>query len=136
MKKIFFLLFILVFSVQSCRNMYVKIYDKSEIGKIDCLKVEGNDMFFNSKVENILTKNGIHIEENCPYTLKVYYIKLSQCNAPEGKSIGADFDGYLRFTVYKNHKLVYRAQEDYKGEFGDFLIEDLVKRMKKDLQIK
>ncbi len=126
------LIFILT-SFLSCKNMYSKIFDKEEAKRVSCLKIEGNDMFLNNKVSSFLSEEGIKISENCPYTLKVYALKLSQCNTPVGKSIGADFDGYIRFSIFKDKKLVYRCQEDYKGEFEDSLIKDLVGRMKKDI---
>ncbi len=130
-----FLIFIFLFTA-ACENMYAKVYKKDEIGKINCFKVEGNDMFFNAHVIKVLQKNNINVSENCPYTLKTYFLELSKCNSPTGKSVGADFDGYFRFTVFKDNDLIYRCQADYKGKFGNYLIDNLVKRMKKDLKIK
>ena len=119
----------------SCKNMYSKVFDKEEVGKIYCLQVEGNDMFLNSKIISLLKEENIQIKKDCPYKLETYWLKLSQCNNPKGKSIGADFDGYVRFSIYKGNKLVYRCQEDYKGEFGDYIIKDLINQMKKDMKI-
>jgi len=135
MKKILPLfVFILFFS--SCKNMYSKVFDKSYVGKkINCFKITGKDIFLNNDVSKTLEKYGFKISNNCPFVLDVYAMKLSQCNSPKGKSTGADFDGYLRFSLYKGKHLIYRCQEDYKGEFGNYLIEDLIKRMKKDLKI-
>ncbi len=124
------------FILAACENMYAKVYKKEEVGKINCFKVEGNDMFFNTHVIKVLQKNNIKVSENCPYILRTYFLELSKCNSPTGKSIGADFDGYFRFTVLKDNDLIYRCQADYKGEFGEHLIDNLVKRMKKDLKIK
>jgi len=91
----------------------------------------------NSKVSNMIKKTlmeeGINIKQHCPFTLKATYKLLSQCNNPTGKSIGADFDGFLRFDLYENENLVYRCQIDWKGEFGKDKIKDLIKRMKEDL---
>ncbi|NPA54484.1 MAG: hypothetical protein GXO21_07445, partial [Aquificae bacterium] len=117
-KFLFFALFFLILS--SCKNMYSKVFDKEEAKQIYCLNVKGNDMFLNTKVEKYLKEYGFRLEKNCPYRLEVFALKLSQCNSPKGKSLGADFDGYVRFSVYKGNKLIYRCQEDYKGEFGDY----------------
>ena len=130
-----FLAVLMIFLFSSCKNMYSKVYDKTSVGSIKCLKVSGKDIFLNNKVRKSLKEKGIPVKDNCPFVVDVYALKLSQCNSPKGKSIGADFDGYIRFSVYKGKKLIYRCQEDYKGEFGDYLIEDLVSKMKKDLKM-
>jgi len=49
------------------------------------------------------------------------------------KSLGADFDGFLRFNIMRENRLLYRCQIDWKGQFSDKKIYSLVSKMRKDL---
>jgi len=55
---------------------------------------------------------------NDPYAaVKIsLYIHCAQCTNAKSKSLGADFDGYIRITVSENNRTLARAQMDYKGE--------------------
>ncbi|SNZ09427.1 hypothetical protein SAMN06265182_1522 [Persephonella hydrogeniphila] len=124
-----------VLFITGCENFYEKVYDeKIKIEKIPCLNVEEKNAILRAQIIRVLKKENIKFRDNCPYTLKVNAKFLSQCNNPEAKSIGADFDGFLRFDLYRKGELVYRCQMDWKGEFSEEKIEDLVRKMKKDLK--
>ena len=47
------------------------------------------------------------------------YVHRAQCSNPQSKSLGADFDGYIRITLREGNETIARAQMDYKGEVKD-----------------
>jgi hypothetical protein len=49
-----------------------------------------------------------------PLKLEVYLHKAN-CTNPQSRSLGADFDGYIRITIRDQNKMIARAQMDYKG---------------------
>jgi len=118
-----------------CENFYAKYYDENIKEKdIPCVNIRGEDPLLKAKVIRVFKRERITVKENCPYTIELMSKFLSQCNNPQAKSIGADFDGFIRFDLKKNGKLLYRCQMDWKGEFTDKRIRDIVLRMKKDLK--
>ncbi len=120
--------------LQSCENYYAKFYDESiKNRKINCVKVKDSSPFVIGKVIKALKEEDLPLSDNCPYTLSVTSKLISQCTSPQAKSVGADFDGYLRFDLKKDGKLLYRIQMDWKGEFNENRIRNLVRRMKKDI---
>ena len=44
------------------------------------------------------------------------YIHCAKCTNAQSKSLGADFDGYIRLTIREDNRTLARAQMDYKGE--------------------
>lgn len=44
------------------------------------------------------------------------YIHCAKCTNAQSKSLGADFDGYIRLTISEDNRTLARAQMDYKGE--------------------
>ncbi|MDQ7055558.1 MAG: hypothetical protein Q9M89_03355 [Persephonella sp.] len=121
----------------SCENYYAKFYDESiKNREIDCLKVENCRPFLVNKIVKALKEEGIVVKDSCPYTLSVTSKFLSQCTSPHAKSVDADFDGYLRFDLKKEGRLLYRIQMDWKGEFSEGRIKRLIDRMKKDIKFK
>ena len=133
--KRFFIIILSIFFLTSCENFYSKVYDKKIKEKtISCISFKGDGSKTSKLIKNTLKKERIPIKENCPYTLKPSYKLVSECDNPSVKSIGADFDGFLRFEIFDKDKLVYRCQMDWKGEFGEKRVKDLIKEMKKDLK--
>lgn len=50
-----------------------------------------------------------------PIFLEVY-IYSAHCTNAQSRSLGTDFDGYIRIAVQENNSTIARAQMDYKGE--------------------
>jgi len=46
----------------------------------------------------------------------IVYIHSAHCTNAQSKSLGSDFDGYIRITIKENNTQIARAQMDYKGE--------------------
>ncbi|WP_456393620.1 hypothetical protein [Persephonella sp.] len=121
--------------LSGCENFYAKYYDEGIKEKtIPCVSIHEDDQILRARIVRVFTEEKIPVRDSCPYTVEVTSKFLSQCNNPQAKSIGADFDGFLRFDLKSGGKLLYRCQMDWKGEFTDKRIRDMVRRMKKDLK--
>jgi len=121
--------------LSGCENFYAKYYDESIKEKtISCVNIQEKDPILKARITRIFKEEKIPVSYNCPYTVEVTSKFLSLCNNPQAKSIGADFDGFLRFDLKNGEKLLYRCQIDWKGEFTDKRIKDMVRKMKKDLK--
>lgn len=130
------LMLIGVLFLSGCENFYSKFYKKDiKNENINCLNVNGKNPVLKNRLVNLFKEENIKIEEDCPYSIDVTSRFLSQCSNPVAHSIGADFDGFLRFDLKKNGKTVYRVQMDWKGELNDERIKDLIKKMKEDLNM-
>jgi len=124
-----------VLLITGCENFYSKVYDeKIKEEKIPCVRIAEKDKILKAQIIRAFKEENILIKDKCPYTVRVYAKFISQCNNPEARSIGADFDGFLRFDLLRKEKLVYRSQMDWKGEFHEGRIKDLIRKMKKDLK--
>ncbi|MDD5159124.1 MAG: hypothetical protein PHI47_03665 [Sulfuricurvum sp.] len=59
-------------------------------------------------------KSGFKDDPKGKYTAEVY-IHSAHCTNAQSKSLGSDFDGYIRITIKDQNTTVARAQMDYKG---------------------
>ncbi|HHG74438.1 MAG TPA: hypothetical protein ENK22_05280 [Persephonella sp.] len=135
--RILLILLMGVLFLSGCENLYSKFYDENIKNKnISCVKINEKDRILRLRLIRIFQEEKINVKESCPYTVEVKSKFLSQCSSPYARSVGADFDGFLRFDLKKGGKILYRCQIDWKGEFDDGKIRDLVKKMKEDLKRK
>ena len=65
--------------------------------------------------------------------LKITSNYITSCSSANAKALGSDFDGFVRFEIYKDEKLIYRNQRDFKGRFDDKIAKSLIEKIKKDL---
>ncbi|WP_281951861.1 hypothetical protein [Nitrosophilus kaiyonis] len=121
-------------SILGCeKKIYTKIYDKNLAKeKINCLKISSDNIL----IEYIVRKNPFIkklSKKECPYSLKISSNYVTYCKSPAAKSLASDFDGYVRFEIYKDKKLFYRSQRDFKGKFDKSVADSLIDKMKRDL---
>jgi len=128
------ILFILILSCE--KPFYSKIYDESYVGKIKCLSIESSDTLLKHQILKYLDKNLLN--QNCKFSLVVYSKYLTQCNNPQVKAFGADFDGYIRLTVVDKEKNfeIYRIQTDFKGYPEEIIIKKMILKLEKDLEVR
>jgi predicted DNA-binding transcriptional regulator AlpA len=55
-------------------------------------------------------------ENNQSATRVRVYIHCASCTNPQSRSLGSDFDGYVRVSIEQNASTKARAQMDYRGE--------------------
>lgn len=115
-----------------CGDIYTHVYDREAASKkIGCLKIEGSvsecqALRHHPFIQKLQTSP-------CSYRLVASGNTVTSCSSYMGKAIGADFDGYIRLDLYRDQKLIWRIQRDFKGELNDRIVDSLVKKMQSDL---
>lgn len=108
MIKTLFSLFVL-FILSGCneREVYTEIADNTIIAHPPVsLKIED---------PSGMLKTLFRHDPSAPMTMKLI-VHCAKCTNAQSKSLGADFDGYIRITVSEGNRPLARAQMDYKGE--------------------
>ncbi|KYJ87151.1 hypothetical protein [Sulfurovum riftiae] len=65
--------------------------------------------------ERIEKAFGLPNDPSCPYTVSLTKYCVGKCTNPYVKSVGGDFNGYVRIEVKKGFKCYYKIQSDYKN---------------------
>ena len=125
MKKYLFLLIYLLF-LSGCLER--EIY--TEIAKPDFIAHPPSALHINDLSGTL--KSDFKTDSNAPLRLEVYTHR-AHCTNAQSRSLGTDFDGYIRITIKEQNTTIARAQMDYKGEpdaqkiqyVYDHLIEEL-----------
>jgi len=72
---------------------------------------------FNPKLSKALKKEFKSISNReCKYRITGYIHFVDSCNNPETKSLGADFNGYIRLYIKSNNETLYKVQSDFKSD--------------------
>lgn len=84
------------------------------------VKVEDKSFVDNAPSAVHIIGDGHHVvditsETNSTVSVRVQKI-MASCSTQRSKSLGSDFDGYILVEVFKNDKLVAKAQMDFKTE--------------------
>ncbi len=115
------------------KKIYTKIYDQEEVKKpISCLHISSDNLLIEDVVKNTPFIKKLSKKE-CPVNLKITSHYVTSCSSARAKALGSDFDGFVRFEIIKNGKLIYRNQRDFKDCFTEDTAQTLIKRLKKDL---
>lgn len=100
---------VLLFTLNGCikREIYTEVVDKTMIAHPpQTLRIED---------PSGMLKSTLKADPSSPITISLY-IHCAKCTNAQSKSLGADFDGYIRLTLSENNRTLARAQMDYKGE--------------------
>lgn len=104
-----FIAILLSFILIGCieREIYTEIVDKTIISHPPAtLRIED---------PNGMLKSRFKIDPSSPIQMSLY-IHCAKCTNAQSKSLGSDFDGYIRLTLSEHNRTLARAQMDYKGE--------------------
>jgi len=124
--QLFTFLFLLALLLTGCfeREIYTEVKNKTYISHPPkSLHILGTKGRLRSGFPED-PKAGIHLE---------IYTHSAHCTNAQSRSLGTDFDGYIRITIKEQNTTIARAQMDYKGEpdaqtiqvVYDHLIEEL-----------
>ncbi len=75
---------------------------------------------------------GIDNSEQCAYRVELIKYHVGSCNNPVVKSMGSDFNGYVRIEIKKGFKCYYKIQSDYKDDVNA-AFDRVLKRVKIDV---
>ncbi len=109
---------LILFVLIGCKEdfpVYSKFINEQNISKVKCL----NYMVFNKKDEKLLEDSfGYKDDDSCFHRVVLTKYRVESCQNPVVKSIGSDFNGYIRVEVKKGLKCYYKAQSDYKSDLN------------------
>ncbi len=122
----------IVFLLSGCEDypVYSSFMTKEHSAKLSCIKIAS----FDPKLTSRLTKDfsSLTKQKECSYSLTGYIHHVDACTNPQVKSLGVDFNGYVRLKVLDGDKLLYRIQSDFKNDEVSAL-KRVIKTMKKEL---
>jgi len=75
---------------------------------------------------------GMKNDKNCDYRVELIKYHIGSCNNPVVKSVGNDFNGYVRVEIKKGFKCYYKIQSDYKNDVNA-AFDRVLKRVKIDI---
>ncbi len=130
LKYLFPLLGILLFTgCQEDFPVYSTFCNKNPISPPKCLHY----VVLNKK-DKILLQKHFNIKDNpqCTYRVELIKYHVKTCNNPVVKSMGSDFDGYVRIEIKKGFKCYYKVQSDYKSDIKS-AFDRVLKRVKIDI---
>jgi len=126
-KNVFFLLFALALSGCLEREIFTEINDRNAINH------PPSSLRINDASGSL--KSGFIDDPKGKYTAEVY-IHSAHCTNAQSRSLGSDFDGYIRITLIENNATIARAQMDYKGEPDSDKIQQVYDHLLKKMQWK
>lgn len=124
------LLFALLLAGCEERYPVYSSFDQNEFN-LSCL-----DYAVYDKKDRELIQKHFNIPHNpqCDYRVELTKYHVGSCNNPVVKSLGSDFDGYVRLEIKKGFKCYYKVQCDYKSD-ANGAFERIVKKAKEELRI-
>jgi hypothetical protein len=130
MKKTLFILSLLLL-LSGCKEEFPTYasFCSQERKNFDCLHYAVLDTKDKERLQNAF---GMADTKTCPYRVELTKYHVGCCNNPVVKSIGGDFNGYVRVEVKKGFKCYYKIQSDYKDD-ADAAFERVLKKVKIDL---
>jgi len=122
-----FVFLIVLFILSGCneRNVYTEITDK----KIITHPPQG----LNIEDPSGMLKTSFRSAPNESMKMSLI-VHCAKCTNARSKSLGADFDGYIRITVSEGNRTLARAQMDYKGEATDEEVAQVYNHLMEKLQ--
>jgi hypothetical protein len=130
MQKLLFSSLLLLF-LAGCKEEFPTYasFENQEKITFNCLYYAVLDLQDKQKIKNAF---GIQDRSGCPYRVELTKYHVGNCNNPVVKSVGGDFNGYVRVEVKKGFKCYYKVQSDFKDD-AIAAFERVLKRVKIDI---
>ena len=119
------------FFVSGCEDsdVYSGFLVDDNLTSIECVKI----VSFEPKIIDALKRElPVAEDKNCSYTINGYIHHVDTCNNPQVKSLGADFNGFVRLKVLDRDIPIYRVQSDFKSD-EEAALKRVIIRLKKDI---
>jgi len=103
---------------------------KEHKNEIKCIRYDIGEKLDKELIQKTLLLSD---EPKCAYSIQLIKYHVKSCNNPQVKSLGGDFDGYIRIEILKNDEVIYKAQSDFKSdEIG--AMKRVLRTMKEELK--
>jgi len=122
----------LLFSFWGCQEKY-PVYssfcdsDSREFPR--CLNYSIFDQNISRRVESSF---GIEDDKSCSYRVELTQYHVGKCDNPIIKSMGSDFNGYVRIEIKKGFKCYYKVQSDFKND-SDLALDRVLEKIKEEI---
>ncbi len=137
MKKVLFILIFVLFAGCEDDGLFIKKYSSlNNTIYIKSLSFKTDNYYLLDKVERSFKKYGFTVYDNktTKYHIKLYSHYVISCKNPVVHALGADFNGYLGLEFYDGKNELYRIQKDFKSKVTNDMIDEVVKRLIKDMK--
>jgi len=104
-------------------------FSEQNVTDVGCLHYATMNVHDQKHIELALKRP--HMKE-CSYHLHLIKYHVGECNNSVVKSLGSDFDGYIRIEVRKGFNVFYKVQSDFKND-SNAAFERVLKQMAKDI---
>jgi len=125
------ILFFLALFLSACEEYPVYATNPSNQLKLplNCINIST----FNPKLSKPLQKKFKYLNnKECKYRLTGYIHFVDSCDNPDTKSLGADFNGYVRLYIKEKGSVVYKVQSDFKSD-EQSAIDRVLQKVTKDI---
>ena len=121
-------LFLLLFVVSGCKEEFpvYAAFDQEGPLSLNCLQYSVLDLKEKQQLEDAF---GLAEDRHCPYRVELIRYAVGNCNNPVVKSVGGDYNGYIRVEIKKGFKCYDKIQSDYK-EDENAAFERVLKKIK------
>lgn len=130
--KTFFTLLGLSLSLVGCQESfpaYSTPYPQNDSG-LTCLHYSVLDK--QDKIQ-LLEAFALQEDDACAYRVQLTKYGVGKCNNPAVKSLGSDFNGYVRVEIKKGFTTYYKVQSNYKEDMHA-AFERVVTKIKQDVK--
>ncbi len=125
--KLFFLPLLTLLLLGGCKEEF-PTYSQTFSLQPECLDYS----LLDTKDQDLIKKAfSIPAHTNCPYKVSLLRYHVGECNNPLVKSLGSDFNGYIRIEVKKGFDSYYKVQSDFK-EDENAAFERVLKQIEKE----
>lgn len=104
-------------------------FEKQDMQRFACLDYMVVDDALRSRIVSALQKPH---DSGCEYKLQFIEYHVGKCDNPVVKSMGSDFDGYVRIEVRKGFDIYYKVQSDFKND-PEAALKRILERAAKDI---
>jgi hypothetical protein len=112
----YLLLPLLLFLFGGCKEEYPVYAAFSEQHSTTFPKCLHYTMMNNADKRAVEQRFGLKDDKSCPYHAQLTKYYVGACDNPAVKSLGSDFNGYIRIEIKKGFKCYYKIQSDYKND--------------------
>ncbi len=119
----------------SCKDdsLFVKKY-ADVMGKkvVKSFSFDTDNYYLLDKVQRSFKKFGFNSSKKSKYHIYLTSHYVINCKNPVIHALGADFNGFIRLSLFRNKKELYRIQKDFKTRVTNDMIDNIVKRFLED----
>jgi len=138
MKYYLCLLFLVIFTGCKDNSLFIKKITPSDKPiQLKTISFKTDNYYLLDKVERSFKKYGFNINDGkiTRYHIKITSHYVVSCKNPVVHALGADFNGYIRLSFFKDKSEMYKIQKDFRSKVTNEMIDGIVKRLIKDMKL-